>query len=400
MNRSENSCVSQKMMGFIEKSSWIRKMFEQGAILKARHGAENVCDFSLGNPDLAPPASFQESLEKHAADRSPNAHSYMPNAGFPEVRQKVAERVRTDQEVDLEPQHIIMTCGAAGGLNIIFKALLNPGEEVIVPRPYFVEYGFYVDNHQGRLVAVNSKADFHLDLTAIERAIGPSTRAVLINSPNNPTGVIYSDEELDALAGLLLSLSRKIGRAIFLVSDEPYRRLAFSGNTVPPVLAKYPHSMITTSFSKDLSIPGERIGYVAINPEAQDSDALTGAMTLANRILGYVNAPALMQRVTADVLNNSVDVAIYEKRRDLFAEILQDAGLEFIMPRGAFYFFPQSPVQDDTRFVAALQEELILAVPGTGFGSPGFFRLAFCVEDEVIKRSRDGFKRACDKITA
>ncbi len=400
MNMLKNSCVSQKMLGFMEKSSWIRKMFEQGALLKARHGAEKVCDFSLGNPDLLPPSAFLDTLEKNAADRTAGIHGYMPNAGIPGVRQKVAEKVQEDHKITLKPEHIILTCGAAGGLNIIFKAILNPGEEVIVPRPYFVEYGFYVDNHQGKLVPVDCKPDFSLDLNAIEKAIGPSTKAVLLNSPNNPTGVIYTDNELDALADMLLTRSQDMGRAIFLVSDEPYRRLTFSGNTVPPILAKYPHSIITTSFSKDLSIPGERIGYVAIHPEAQDAAPLTGALTLANRILGYVNAPALMQRVIADVLDTCVDVKIYERRRDLFAEILQEAGLEFTMPQGAFYFFPKSPIEDDTLFVSTLQEELILAVPGSGFGCPGYFRLAFCVEDEVIERSRDGFKRAVDKMTA
>ncbi len=399
MTDFKDSAISQKMLGFMERSSWIRKMFEQGAALKAKFGANKVCDFSLGNPDLTPPKAFQDTLEKMAADKSAGIHSYMPNAGLPGVRQKVAEKAGQDHGVSLSADHILLTCGAAGGLNIIFKALLNPGEEVIVPRPFFVEYGFYVDNHQGKLVPVDSMPDFSLDLDAIERAIGPATKAVLLNSPNNPTGVIYTREELGALAELLASKSRKLGRPIFLVSDEPYRRLTFSGQEVPPILAMYPHSIVTTSFSKDLSIPGERIGYVAVHPDAQDAQALLGALTLANRILGYVNAPALMQRVIGEVLDSCVDVGIYERRRDLFAQILQDADYEFMMPQGAFYFFPKSPVPDDTKFVAALQEELILAVPGTGFGCPGHFRLAFCVEDEVIERSRDGFKRAMERVT-
>ena len=375
-------------------------MFEQGAALKARFGPEKVCDFSLGNPDLAPPAAFQNALERMASDKRQGVHAYMPNAGLVEVREKVAERAGGEQQVPLEARHVILTCGAAGGLNIIFKALLNPGEEVIVPRPYFVEYGFYVDNHGGRLVPVGSKPDFTLDLAALEGAIGPATKAVLLNSPNNPSGVIYGQEELSSLTDLLRACSKEVGHPIYLVSDEPYRRLAFSGQVVPPILSGYEDSIVTSSFSKDLSIPGERIGYVAVNPAAREVERLLGALTLANRILGYVNAPALMQRVVGEVVEECVDVGIYEKRRDLLAGILEDAGYRFQMPQGAFYLFPKSPVPDDTRFVAALQEELILAVPGTGFGQPGHFRLAFCVEDEVIRRSADGFRRAMDKAAA
>ncbi len=397
MSGTQDSAISKKMLEFMKRASWIRKMFEQGAYLKTKYGADKVCDFSLGNPDLTPPDAFQRTLEQKASDHSRGVHSYMPNAGIPGVRANVAKQVKKDHEVEVGPEHILMTCGAAGGLNIIFKAILNPGEEVVVPSPYFVEYGFYVDNHQGKLVPVKTRPNFSLDLDAIENAITPATKAVLLNSPNNPTGVVYSSEELDSLATLLTEAGSRIGHTIYLVSDEPYRRLTFSGNTVPPFLSKYPDSIVTTSFSKDLSVPGERIGYVAVNPAATDCQALLGALTLANRILGFVNAPALMQRVIGEVLDACVDVGVYQRRRDLFAQILEEAGYEFVMPQGAFYFFPKSPIPDDTKFVAILQEELILAVPGAGFGCPGHFRIAFCVQDEVIERSRRGFKSAMEK---
>lgn len=397
MFQQKNCGAADKMVQFMEKASWIRKMFEEGAKLKAQHGADKVYDFSLGNPDLAPPESFYQSLVKHASDRSKGVHAYMPNSGFEDVRNKVAAVVKKDHNVDPGANNVIMTCGAAGGLNIIFKAILNPGDEVITPKPYFVEYGFYVNNHGGTLITCDSSADLRLDFDAIKKAITEKTRAVLINSPNNPSGVIYSREELEKLASILEETQNKNGRPIFLVTDEPYRRLVFENAQVPPVLDCYQNSIVTTSFSKDLSIPGERIGYVAVNPAASDIGLLIGALTLANRILGYVNAPALMQRVTADILDTCVDVSIYERRRNIFAEVLKDAGFEFAMPQGAFYFFPKTPIADDTKFAAMLQEELILTVPGTGFGAPGHIRLAFCVDEEIIKRSADGFKKAVQK---
>ena len=373
-------------------------MFEQGAQLKAEHGADNVCDFSLGNPDLVPPAAFQDALEKIASDRSPGAHAYMPNAGYPQVRQEIARHVEKAHGIAPDVDGIIMTVGAAGGLNIIFKSILNPGDEVIVPTPYFVEYGFYVDNHGGKLVAVDSKPDFALDLEKIEAAITPSTKAVLLNSPNNPSGAIYSDAELKELSALLEKASEKTGHPVFLISDEPYRRLVFDNAEVPPIFSNFRNSIVTTSFSKDLSIPGERIGYVAVHPEADGGAALLGALTLANRILGFVNAPALMQKVVAESIDSLVDVSIYQRRRDQLAEILSEAGFDFEMPKGAFYFFPRTPIEDDAKFASILQEQLILTVPGRGFGCPGHIRIAFCVEDDVIERSREGFKKAMAAI--
>ncbi len=391
-------CLSEKMAGFMERSSWIRKMFEEGARLKKEHGADKVCDFSLGNPDLPPPEAFNQALIEAASSKEPGIHAYMPNAGIPWVRDEVAKQVSKDHQVEVTGQDVIMTCGAAGGLNIIFKAILNPGDEVIVPRPYFVEYGFYTDNHLGKLVPVDSRGDFSLDLNAIEKAITEKTKAILINSPNNPSGIIYSEETIEKLARLLEEKGQEADSTIFLISDEPYRKIVFTGNQVPPLMSFYKDTIVTTSFSKDLSIPGERIGYVAVHPEIQEKEALLGAMTLANRILGFVNAPALMQRVVAKVVAEKVDTSIYERRRDLFANILEKAGLEFTMPQGAFYFFPKSPTADETVFVRALQKELILTVPGSGFGLPGYIRIAFCVDDEIIKRSEEGFKKAVESL--
>lgn len=381
----------------MEKSSWIRKMFEEGIKLKKLHGQDKVFDFSLGNPDLPPPDAFEQALARIASNPQPGVHAYMPNAGLDSVKARVAARVAEDHNTEtITKDEIIMTCGAAGGLNIIFKAILNSKDEVITPAPYFVEYGFYVDNHGGKLVPVSANSDFSLNLSAIERAITPKTKAVLINSPHNPTGAVYAQNELKDLIQILKNASQSMGNTIFLISDEPYRRLAFDGIRVPAILELYENAIITTSFSKDLSIPGERIGYVAVHPDCPCKSQLLGAMTLANRILGFVNAPALMQRVVAEVLNESVNVNIYQRRRDLFASILSEAGYDFTLPKGAFYFFPKTPIED-VKFVSLLQDELILAVPGTGFGCPGHMRLAFCVDEAVIEGARAGFKRAIER---
>jgi aspartate aminotransferase len=285
------------------------------------------------------------------------------------------------------------SCGAAGALNVILKAILDPGDEVITPIPYFVEYGFYVDNHGGGLTTVPSKADFNLDLEAIKAAITPKTKAILINSPNNPSGQVYSEESLKALGLLLENASRKANRTLYLISDEPYRKIVFDGIQVPSLFSVYPESIIATSYSKDLSIPGERIGFLAVNPQATYKKDLLAGMALANRILGYVNAPAFMQRAVGSLQGTSVDPAIYQAKRDLLCDGLSACGYEFIKPKGAFYLFPKTPIPDDVAFVQALQKELILTVPGRGFGSPGFFRIAFCVSDDTIKKAIPGFER-------
>lgn len=391
--------IAEKMSDFIEKSSWIRRMFEQGAQLKSIHGAQNVFDFSLGNPDLDPPEQFRRHLEKIAGNTAPGQHAYMPNTGYPETRKAVADSVKREHGIDITENEIIMTCGAAGGLNIILKAILDPGDEVITPAPYFVEYGFYADNHGGRLVAVPAARDFTIDVDAIDAAVTQKTRAVLINSPNNPTGQVYSGENLRQLAQCLSAKSSQFGRRIYLISDEPYRKIVYDGISVPSVFSFYEDSIIATSYSKDLSLPGERIGFTAINPAAQDKQLLTDAMALANRILGFVNAPALMQRVVAEIQGVQVDVSEYDRKRRLLCDGLSESGYSFTRPAGAFYLFPEAPGGDDVEFVRSLQEEKILAVPGSGFGAPGYFRLSYCVADRTIKDAMPGFKRAISKYS-
>ncbi len=386
--------ISAKMTEFANRSSWIRKMFEEGAKLKAEFGAENVFDFSLGNPDLPPPPAFDENLRKMVAEDGPGSHCYMPNGGYPFVREAVAGQISKEQEITVTGNEILMTCGAAGALNVVLKSILNPGEEVIILAPFFVEYNFYIDNQGGVGKIVNTTEDFNLDLAAIEEAITAKTKAIIINSPNNPTGQIYPASDLAALGDLLQRCQEKFASTIFLLSDEPYRKIIFDNCQVPSIFTAYTNSIVVSSYSKDLSLPGERIGYIAIHPEIADKQDLLAAMTLANRILGFVNAPALMQRVIATLQGMTVETEIYTKRREIFCTILADAGLEFIPPKGAFYIFPKSPIEDDAEFVAHLQKYKILAVPGRGFGMPSYFRLAFCVEDGVISRSAQAFKEA------
>ncbi len=391
--------ISKKMNEFARTSSWIRKMFEEGARLKAEFGAENIFDFSLGNPDLSPPQEFQTTLVKLAQEDAPGSHAYMPNSGYPFVREAVAARIAKEQGVTLSADEMLMTCGAAGGLNVTLKALLDPGDEVIILAPFFVEYKFYVDNHGGVSRVVSTDDSFDLDPDAIEGAITEKTKAIIINSPNNPTGQIYSRESLAGLGKVLTAASERYGGSIFLIADEPYRKIVFDNNEVPSIMQAYRNSIVVSSYSKDLSLPGERIGYIAVHPEIDEKMSLVGALTLANRILGFVNAPALMQRVVAELQGASVDNSIYTKRRELFCKILDEAGYEFMPPKGAFYVFPKSPIEDDVEFVSRLQDQKILAVPGKGFGTPGYFRLAFCVEDSVIERSADAFRKAMKSVS-
>lgn len=390
--------LANKIEGFLSQASWIRKMFEAGAELKAKHGDDAVCDFSLGNPDLPPPAEVGTALAEIAADAGkPFAFGYMPNTGYPFAREALAGFVSREQGVAVAPGDVIITCGAAGAINAVLRAVLDPGDEVMAPAPFFVEYGFYVDNHGGSLKPVPAKpGTFELDLAAMEAAVTPKTRAVIINSPNNPSGAVYAKAELEGLASILAKKSKEHGRPIFIISDEPYRFLAFDGLEVPSVLPLYPYSVVVSSFSKSLALAGERVGYAALAPDMPDKDKLLAGLAFTNRILGFVNAPAIGQRLMAKALGAKVDVSVYKRRRDALAEILTDAGYSFTLPKGAFYFFPAAPGGDDVAFVGALQEQLVLGVPGTGFGYPGYFRLSFCVPDEVIARSRDGFKRAMD----
>ncbi|MBR9982266.1 MAG: pyridoxal phosphate-dependent aminotransferase [Desulfatitalea sp.] len=389
--------VAQKISATMAQSSWIRKMFEEGARLKALHGAGKVFDFSLGNPNLPPPDKFHDTLRDTVIACGLGDHCYMPQAGYPQVCTAIADYLAQEQGVAVAAGDIIMTCGAAGALNVILKTLLDPGDEVIVPTPCFVEYRFYVDNHAGQVRMVPTQSDFTLDLAAIGSAITPRTKVVLINSPNNPTGQIYSRESLTALGALLASKSQALNRTLYLISDEPYRKIVFDGHTVPSIFQAYRDSLIATSYSKDLSIPGERIGFAAVNPEATYKDEVRAGLTLANRILGFVNAPALMQRVVACLQGDSVDMAQYKRKRDLLCDGLAAAGYDFVTPPGAFYLFPRTPISDDVAFVRELQQELILTVPGSGFAGPGHFRIAFCVDDATITGALPGFAKVMEK---
>jgi aspartate aminotransferase len=386
--------VSQKIKAILERASWIRRMFEEGAELKARLGADQVYDFTLGNPDLEPPPRFKEALVEVARDPRPGLHGYMHNAGLLETRQALAGHLSSMYLLDFSPEDLVLTCGAAGALNVILKTLLDPGDEVVIFAPYFPEYLFYADNHGGSAVVVETDATFQLDLEAFKKALSPRTKAVLINSPNNPTGQVYPAPALLELGHLLKKHGEQVGRVIYLIADEPYSRILFDGLELPNIFSVYHHTILATSFSKDLSIPGERLGLVAVDPQAAHRDELMAGFILTNRILGFVNAPALMQRVVAKVPGLSVDFTPYNRRRDLFAQILREAGYRFQQPQGAFYFFPEAPGGDDLAFVNRLKQENILAVPGRGFGRAGYFRLVFCVPEAVIERAAPGFLRA------
>ena len=390
--------MAKKIEGFITQSSWIRRMFEEGIRLKQEFGAGNVYDFSLGNPNVEPPEEFRQALREVAAADIPGKHAYMPNAGYPETRRAVADYLFREQGVAITAEQVVMTVGAGGALNVVFKTILDPGDEVLIPTPFFVEYRFYVDNGGGITVTVPTREDFSLDLTAIEAAINKNTKAVLINSPNNPTGRVYDVASLEGLAAVMRRKSGDYGRTIYLVSDEPYRDIVYDGVRVPGIMKLYGHSILVFSYSKSLSLSGERIGYIAVHPECEDAADLMGGLVLCNRMLGFVNAPALMQRVIARLQGVNVDAGIYKRKRDLLCEGLASVGYEVSKPEGAFYLFQKTPIADDVAFVRALQEERILAVPGSGFGGPGFIRIAYCVDDATINNAMAGFGRVLNKF--
>lgn len=380
--------IANKIAGHLSRSSWIRKMFEEGDRLRREHGADKVFDFTLGNPDVEPPESFAKALLELATTPLPGMHRYMNNAGYPETRSAVAGRLSRESGLPVTAEHVVMTCGAGGALNVVLKAILNPGEEVIILAPYFVEYKFYIDNHGGVPVEVwTDRETFMLDLVAIEQAITSKTRAIIINTPNNPTGVIYGAEELSALGELVKKAQQKTAHQIYVISDEPYARLAYEGKQVPNVFPLIENSVIVTSHSKDLALPGERIGYLAVNPRTATAAQFIEAAVFCNRTLGFVNAPALMQRLVAGLQDESVDISAYQEKRDLFCDKLTGLGFSMVKPDGAFYLFPKSPIKDDVEFVKLAQKHLILLVPGSGFGAPGFFRIVYCVNKEMIERS-------------
>jgi aspartate aminotransferase len=386
--------VAKTIAEQMERASWIRRMFEIGARMKAERGPENVFDYTLGNPEVEPPARVLECFRRIAANGAPHSHGYMPNAGFPEVRASVARRIERRTGLPYSADNIIMTVGSAGACNTFLKSVLDPGDEVIVPFPYFPEYRFYVENHGGRMVRVETDERFQLDVGRIAAAITPRTKAIILNSPNNPTGVLYRADALAELNALIESLDHPVT----VISDEPYRALTFDGVTPPETASIIRRTVIANSWSKAMAMAGERIGYLAISPRLEEAEELRNACTFTNRILGYINAPAIWQWVVAETGDETIDVSLYERKRDIICDALEGFGYEVTRPEGTFYVFPKSPVPDDMAFVNRLLEEGILAVPGTGFGRPGHFRLSLTIPMEAIERSLPGFGRAAQAV--
>ena len=392
--------VSRKIRGLLEQGSWIRRMFEEGIALKQLYGDENVFDLSLGNPILEPPDEFFAELRRIADSPSPGMHRYMPNAGYPETRAAIAAQLSEETGLRFTFDELVMTCGAGGALNVVLKTLLDPGDEVVIFAPYFVEYFFYADNHGGTCKVVPPDENFLPDMGELEKAIGERTRAVLINSPNNPTGVLYTEDTLAEISSIIREKEIEFGTEIFLVSDEPYRKLIFDGLEYPHIFQHHIRSIVATSHSKDLALPGERIGYIAAHPEYQDTPELMEGLIFCNRTLGFVNAPALMQNIVSKLQSVTVDIGEYQSKRDFMYGELTEIGYDLVKPQGAFYMFPKSPIEDDVKFVADLQEYNVLVVPGRGFGMPGHFRISFCVTDATLSGSIPGFKEAFENAVA
>jgi aspartate aminotransferase len=392
--------ISKKVKTALNGASWVRRMFEEGEELKKLYGEENIFDFSLGNPNLEPPASLKKALKALADCPIPGMHRYMPNCGYSDTRKAIAEYLKEESGLPFDEKHVVMTVGAAGGLNVILKAILDEGDEVIVPSPYFMEFKSYIENSGGEIRLVETKEDFSLNLSEIEKAIGVKTKAILINSPNNPTGVVYDQASFEKLGKLLKKKSQELEKTLYLITDEAYRRIVFDKIQLPIAFRHYPHTIRVTSHSKDLSLPGERIGYIAVHPLCEEVDELISAIVFANRTLGFVNAPALMQRLVAPLQRNSVNIREYEEKRNLFYNSLKDFGYDVIKPQGAFYLFPKAPIEDDLTFIKQLQAKRILTVPGRGFGKPGYFRIAYAVDKKVIEGALPGFKEVAEKYRA
>ncbi len=378
----------------MESSSWIRKMFEEGIRLKKEFGEDNVFDLSLGNPVMEPPRELIDKLKANIEDEKPGTHRYMPNSGFPDTRRAIANSLKAECGIPFNENHIVMVCGAAGGLNITLKTLLDPDDEVIIFAPFFVEYVFYADNHGGKTVTVPTLNDFTPDFKAFQKAINNKTKAVIINSPNNPTGVVYPRKTFEEMANILRKKSQEIGHPIYLISDDPYKKIVFDGVEAPNICEFYKNSVYITSHSKDLAVPGERIGFVALHPECENASQVMEGLVFCNRVLGFVNAPALMQRTIMDLQSVQIDVEQYKNKRDFLLKELTKIGYKIVKPQGAFYMFPESPLKDDTEFCKLLASKKVLTVPGKGFGQPGYFRLSYCFPDFVLEGSISGFEAA------
>jgi len=385
--------ISAQIKSDLQNASWIRAMFEEGERLRGIHGADQVFDFSLGNPDYEPPAAVGETLKKLVVEDTPGLHRYTSNAGYMDVREKIAARLVEESGLSLTGQHIIMTCGAAGGLNVVLKTILNPGDEVILLAPYFVEYHFYVNNHGGKAVVVPTGKDFLPDPDLLAESITPKTRAIIINSPNNPTGVVYSRQTLQDMAKVINAKEQEYGTTILAISDERYYKLVYEGARVTNLMTVFKNAAIVNSFSKSLALPGERIGYIAVSPNIEAVELMIDGLVFSNRILGFVNAPSIFQKVVAECLDEGPDIVEYQRRRDTLYNHITGLGFTCVKPQGAFYLFPQSPEPDDVAFVQKALQYNLLLVPGRGFAMPGYFRLAYCVDFKTIERALPAFEK-------
>lgn len=392
--------IAENMKEEVEKNSAVRKMFEEGRRLKKIHGPDNVYDFSLGNPNVPAPKEIDEEIVRTIQEEDTmQVHCYMSNAGFDDVRETVADSLNRKFGTDFNFENIIMTVGAACAVHVIFKTLINPDDEVIVFAPYFMEYRAYIQNYKAKMVVVPpNKVDFQPDLQEFEKAINKNTKAVLLNSPNNPTGVIYSEETIKKLAAILRNKQEEYGADIYIVSDEPYRDLAYDGVDVPFVTNYYDNAFVGYSYSKSLSLPGERIGYLVIPSEVTDYKEVFAAASIAIRILGYMNAPSLMQKVIANCIDCKVDLDLYNRNRELLYTSLLEYGFECIKPQGAFYLFIKSPLESDVEFCNIATEYRILIVPGSAFSCPGYARIAYCVSHDTIKNSLQAFKKLAERV--
>lgn len=391
--------IAEKMKPYVKNNSAIRMMFEEGNRLRAIYGADKVYDFSLGNPSVPAPECVKEAIIDLVNEVEPTVlHGYMSNAGFEDVRQTIAESLNRRFGTKFAAKNLIMTVGAASGLNVIFKTILNPEEEVIVFAPYFLEYGAYVRNFDGKLVEISpDTTTFQPNLEEFEQKITAKTRAVIVNTPHNPTGVVYSEETIKKLAAILEKKQQEFGSVIYLISDEPYRELAYDGVEVPYLTKYYDNTIVGYSYSKSLSLPGERIGYLVIPDEVCDSEKLNAAANVATRILGFVNAPTLQQKVVKACLNEQTDISYYDRNRETLYNGLKELGFECIKPEGAFYLFVKSPVADEKKFCNAAKKHNILLVPGSSFGCPGYVRMAYCVAYETIVNSLPKFKELAEE---
>jgi aspartate aminotransferase len=390
--------VSDRVKKGMELGSWIRRMFEEGIAMKKQFGAENVFDLSLGNPIMEPPPEFKREIRRLAENPFPGMHGYMENAGYPETRAAVAEQLTRETGIKLTEKDVIMAVGAAGAINVALKTILDPGDEVILFLPWFVDYFNYVENHDGVVKLVPTDEHFLPRLDEFEKAIGPRTKAVLIDSPNNPTGALYDENLMRRMGEILRKKEAEYGTEIFIVSDEPYKKIIYDGLKYPSPLNFHRHSIIATSHSKDLSIPGERIGYVALHPESSHHDEMMTGFVFCTRVLGFINAPAFMQNVVRHLQDVTIPVSEYQRHRDFIYGNLVEMGYSVIKPQGAFYIFPRCPIEDDVAFVHELQREHhVLTVPGVAFGTPGYFRLVYCVDDRILECSMPGLAALAKK---